>query len=369
VPRTRTATLIALLGITALLVAACGGSGGDETTVEKPTVPEGAVAVVGDEVITQEQFDSLYNVAVKQTEQNGQEAPAAGSEEETTLKQQVMQSLFQNAVISQEAAQRDITVDDATVDERITQFKDECCEGKDDEFATYLEELGVTEQEVRDQFVLQAESQELYDQVTKDVTVTPEDAEQQYEQDKETRYTTARSREVAHILLDVAPEGESTDADCKKAEEVIAELEAGGDFAELAKKYSADPGSKDTGGVYQITDDENWDADFREAAFALETGELSGPVKSQFGCHVITARTDIEDATTQPFADVQAQIESELLEQKKSEAAITWFEDAEKSFLERSAFAPGYSLPPTQAELDAEAGLDGEETGTGEGEE
>ncbi len=365
---TRITALLALLGIAALLVAACGGSddGGSATsTVEKPTVPAGAVAVVGDETITQEQFDSLYNVAVKQAEESGQPVPEEGSEEETLLKQQVLQSLVQNSEIRQEAEKRGIEVDQAAVDEQVTAFKAECCEGKDKQFETYLTDLGVTEQEVRDQFVLQQQSQKLFDEVTKDVTVTPEDIEAQYELDKETRFTTAESRQVAHILLDVKPKGESTDADCKRAEEVLAELEGGGDFAALAKKYSADPGSKDTGGVYDITNDENWDADFREAAFALETGETSGPVKSQFGCHIITARTDITPASTQPLDDVRQQIEDELLQTKRNEAAVAWFEEMEASYAPRTAFAAGYSLPPVEGE--ATEGETTGETGTGEG--
>ena len=82
-----------LLVIAALAVAACGGGGSGDG--EKPTVPSGAVAVVGDQTITQEQFDRLYESAVAQGEANGQKAPAAGSAEETTLKQQVLQALVQ----------------------------------------------------------------------------------------------------------------------------------------------------------------------------------------------------------------------------------------------------------------------------------
>jgi hypothetical protein len=95
----KTLSLVALLAALALLATACGGS--DDAKSEKPTVPAGAVAVVGDETITQEQFDALYTSAVKQGTANGQTAPKKGSAEEKTLQQQVLQSLVQNAEIEQ----------------------------------------------------------------------------------------------------------------------------------------------------------------------------------------------------------------------------------------------------------------------------
>ena len=147
-----------LLVLVALVIAACGGSDGGSdggaTTVAKPEVPAGAVAVVGDETITQEQFDELYDTAVKQGEAGGQPAPEAGSEEETTLKQQVMQALVQNAVIRQEAEERNLAVDPAKVDEDLAGFKEQCCGGKQKDYEKYLKDNGLTEAGLRDQFGL-----------------------------------------------------------------------------------------------------------------------------------------------------------------------------------------------------------------------
>lgn len=346
--------LLALLA--AVVITACGGSdgGSDEggtTAVEKPTVPAGAVAVVGTETITQEQFDELYASAVKQGEASGQTAPKEGSEEEKTLKQQVLQSLVQNAEIRQEADARGIKVDDTQVQDDIEAFKLQCCEGKDTKFETYLKDQGLTIAALEDQFALRQQAQALYDDITKDVKVTEDEAKKQYETDKDERYTTARSRKVAHILIDVKPKGESTDADCARAEEVLKEVEANpGDWKALVKKYSADPGSKDTGGEYDITDDENWDADFREGAFGLAAeGDITDPpVKSQFGCHIIKALGPITDATTQPFDEVKQQIIDELTQTKKNEVATTWFEGVQKDYAAKTAFAAGYELPPAQ---------------------
>ena len=338
--------LALLVAVLAVLVVACGGSGSSE---EKPTVRAGDVAVVGGETITRQQFDDLYKAAVAQGVASGQKAPKKGSAEEKALRQQVLQVLVQNAVIRQEAASKGIEVDKKKLADDIKAFELQCCQGKQAKVAEYLKAQGLTEQQLSDQLAMRQQAQGLYDSLTKDVKVTDEEARKQYEKDKQALYTTARSRKVAHILLDVAPKGKSTAADCEKAKEVLALVKASpGDWKALVRKYSADPGSKNTGGVYTITDDQNWDADFRKAAFALgATGDLTDPpVKSQFGCHIIKALGPIVAAVEKPFDSVKKQIVDQLLQQKKNDVATKWFEGAQKDYEAKSAYAKGYSLPP-----------------------
>ena len=352
-PMRKALSLVVLLATLALVVAACGGG---DSAPEKPTVPSGAVAVVGDQEITQAQFDQLYASAVKQGEANGQTAPKKGSAEEKTLKQQVLQSLVQNAEIAQEAEAKGIKVDDKKIQEDLKAFKAQCCQNKQKAYDKYLKDQGLTEAQLLEQFTLRQQAQALYDDITKNVKVTDEEAQKQYDKDKATKFTTAESRKVAHILLDVAPKGKATAADCTKAEEVLKEVQANpGDWKALVKKYSADPGSKDTGGEYTITNDQNWDADFRKAAFALKnTGDITDPpVKSQFGCHIIKALGPVTPATVQPFKDVKQQIIDELSQTKKNEAATKWFDGVQKQYAAKSAYAKGYSLPPQQTATDA----------------
>jgi parvulin-like peptidyl-prolyl isomerase len=345
-----------LLVAIAVAVTACGGS---DSGSSKPTVPSGDVAVVGDQPITQAQFDELYASAVKQGVANGQTAPKKGSAEEKTLKQQVLQSLVQNAEIQQEAKAKGIKVDDKKIQEDLKAFQAQCCQSKPKAYEKYLKDQGLTEEQLIEQFTLRQQAQALYDDVTKNVKVTDEEAQKQYDKDKKTKFTTAESRKVAHILLDVAPKGKATDADCVKAEEVLKEVKANpNDWKALVKKYSADPGSKDTGGEYTITNDQNWDADFRKAAFALKnTGDITDPpVKSQFGCHIIKALGPVTPAKVQAFKDVKQQIIDELSQTKKNEAATKWFDGVQKEYAAKTGFAKGYSLPPQQTASTSTAG-------------
>jgi peptidyl-prolyl cis-trans isomerase C len=96
-----------------------------------------------------------------------------------------------------------------------------------------------------------------------------------------------------------------TEEEAKKIEE---QLKKGADFAELAKKESKDPGASDGGDLGFFTKDQMV-PEFSAAAFALEPGKISAPVKSQFGWHIIKVE---EKRPRKPpeFAQVKAQIEN-----------------------------------------------------------
>jgi peptidyl-prolyl cis-trans isomerase C len=102
-----------------------------------------------------------------------------------------------------------------------------------------------------------------------------------------------------------------------KAKEILAKLKAGGDFAELAKTESKDPGAADGGDLGYFTEDQMV-KEFAEVAFKLEKGALSDPVKTQFGWHIIKS----EDKRSKPlpsFEQVKDQIESYLVRKSQAE--------------------------------------------------
>jgi peptidyl-prolyl cis-trans isomerase C len=103
------------------------------------------------------------------------------------------------------------------------------------------------------------------------------------------------------------------------AKAISAELKKGGDFAAIAKEKSKDPGSKDTGGDLGFFTKDQMVPEFAEAAFKLDKGQVSDPVKSQFGWHVI--RVD-DKRTKQPptFEQVKDQIENFV--QRKAQAEL-----------------------------------------------
>lgn len=136
------------------------------------------------------------------------------------------------------------------------------------------------------------------------------------------KYSTAEQREVSHILVQVA--SDASDADKKAAEARAKKLAdqarvAGTDFAALARTNSDDAGSKAAGGSLGWLTKGGMPGAFDEAAFAMVAGEVRGPVKTDFGWHVIKV-DQLRGGTRQPFEAVRAQLEQELLEGDRERA-------------------------------------------------
>jgi peptidyl-prolyl cis-trans isomerase D len=114
----------------------------------------------------------------------------------------------------------------------------------------------------------------------------------------------------------------------KKALDVLAEARSGKDFAELARKYSDDTGSKEKGGDLDFFTRERMVKPFSDAAFAMEAGEISEPVKSPFGWHLIKVEA-IQEAKEPVLTDVADEIRSKL---KKDAAISLAFDRSEEIF-------------------------------------
>jgi peptidyl-prolyl cis-trans isomerase D len=141
------------------------------------------------------------------------------------------------------------------------------------------------------------------------VTVPAADVQRYYD-DNITQYQTPEQIRASHILLKT--EGKDEAAVRKQAEEILAKAKApGADFAALAKQYSEDDGSKVKGGDLDYFGRGRMVPEFEMAAFALQPGQISELVKSQFGFHIIKL-VDKKAGATRPIAEVRAQIEQQL---------------------------------------------------------
>ncbi len=134
-------------------------------------------------------------------------------------------------------------------------------------------------------------------------------------------YTQGEERKAAHILIAVKPDARDEDkaAARKKAEDLAGQVKAApGRFAELAKLHSQDPGSAAQGGDLGSFGRGTMVKTFDDAVFAMKPGEISGPVQTEFGYHVI--RLDaVTAAKTRPFDEVKAQIETDLKRQRAAQ--------------------------------------------------
>ncbi len=145
-----------------------------------------------------------------------------------------------------------------------------------------------------------------------------------YDAQKAQRFTVPGQRKASHILIRF---GSDAAAAQTQANEVVAKIKAGGDFAALAKQYSGDPGSKDKGGELGWLGRGMTAPEFDTALFALaKAGDVSAPVKTKFGWDIIRL-DDVRPGHVQPFDD--AGVQAKLLETYRSKAAAKEYEDAE----------------------------------------
>jgi len=343
--------IVALLAALALAMAAvgCGGDGGDDGT--EVEVPADAIAVVGDKEITKAEYDRLLASAEKTYEAREQEFPAAGTPEFAQLRNAIVRSLVEQAQFEIAAQELDVTVTDADVDKRLDELKEQFFQGDEQKYKDELEAQGLTEEQVKSDLRTRLLSEKVFEKVTNEVEVTDEDVQKYYE-DNAAQFETPASREVRHILVKSKA----------RADQLHAQLEGGADFAKLARQYSTDPASKKEGGKFTAQQGATV-APFDKVAFDLDTGELSEPVKTQFGWHIIEAVGDIKEKSTQDLSAVEEQIRSTLLEEKKNTRINEWIEELRARFEDQTAYAPGFE-PPPPAETTTGEGDTGGDTGT-----
>lgn len=318
--------LLLTSALVALGLAGCGG-GGDK-------VPADAVAVVDGEDIARRDFDAVISQAKTSYKNQKRAFPAAGSQEYQTLRNQIVQFLIQREQFEQEAADLDIEVTDKQVNARLAQVQKQYFGGDKKKYEKQLKEQGLTDRQVRNDLRAQIISEKLFAEVTSDVKVTDKQVEDYYEKNK-AQYSQPESREVRHILL-------KTKA---RADEIYQQLQNGGNFAALAKQFSQDTGSKANGGKLTISRGQTVAA-FDKKAFALKKNEISRPVKTEFGFHVIQALSAIKPAKVTPLKDVKESIKQQLQQTKKNESMTKWVEDLKKDYEDKVSYAVGFTPPP-----------------------
>lgn len=129
-------------------------------------------------------------------------------------------------------------------------------------------------------------------------------------------FTTPPQVRARHILIGVSGSGSEEGEALKKAEAILARIRAGEDFGKLASELSEDPGTKARGGDLGVLGPGKTVPAFEKAAFALKPGEVSGPVKTPFGYHIIKV-DERQEPTLRPFESVRQMIHVRLARERQ----------------------------------------------------
>ena len=256
-----------LLGVLAVGLVACGSEGED------------VVARVNDEDITRAEFQNMYDQIIQQ---------ASMSPDETqTIEYQkaVLEMMIDSLLIRQEADRLGADLSETTITAQVEAYIQSY--GGQEQFEASLEAAGLTEDDLRRSIKNQLAQQFLSEYAATETSVTemPED------------YAL-----LEHILF--------AETDETTATGVYERVMAGEDFAALATEYSIDPGSAQSGGSLGWSPTRAYVPEFKAAADALAVGDVSEPVLSDFGWHIIRKVDEAKKGDT--IADLPAELQTTL---------------------------------------------------------
>jgi parvulin-like peptidyl-prolyl isomerase len=331
--RVKSRLLLLFLVVPALLAAGCGGGGAAQTSDDD-------IATVGSLHIGKARFVDEMNRARVRLKAQKQPFPKQGTTEYEQLKAQAIWLLVLEKARELEANKLGIDVTDQQVTERITSIKKDQFGGSEAKFQKELKKEGLTEAEtraiVRDLLVSQA----LTTHITEDVKVSDGAVKKYYDEHKADYPPT---REVQYIL--VGKDKKETTADLvaqkkdpkkdkdaakqvaaayddpeKVANDIYNQLKKGAKFAALAKKYSHDDTTKNTGGKLTAKKAELVPK-FGDVAFEMKTGSVEKFETPEYGWFVVKANGPVKETTQK---DVAETIRQTLLQEDQNDAITEW---------------------------------------------
>ena len=285
----------AALATLALLFASCSG----ET--------DELAAKVNGTAITLEELNMNIDSAKDQFAAQGRPVTDADAE---NFRSDVLEKLVSDVLLFDYAMENDYAVEDEFFENEIAGIEAQF--GSRDEFLSALTEQGFTEERLRDEIRIGLTIDAMLEaEVLSDISVTDEEIEAFYIDNPE-YFKSPESITASHIIVTLGPE-ESDDAKKKAREKIEAirqEIVDGADFAEVAMEKSEGPSAPRGGSLGTFTRGQMVPP-FEEAAFALEPGELSDIVLTDFGYHIILVDEKIQDGM-QPLDEVRSQIRQYL---------------------------------------------------------
>jgi len=238
----------------------------------------------------------------------------------------VVDELVMRQLIVQKMDEQGLTVPDEDVQAEVDRITSNF--GSPEKLQEALEQYHMTLERLQEEIRIDLAAKKLIEQT---VEVTDDESRDYFEKNKE-QYQIKEEVTARHILVDTQ----------EKAEELLAQLKDGADFAELAKKHSVDPGSRDQGGELGSFPRGRMVKEFEEAAFDLEVDEISDIVQTTYGFHIIqvTARQEAREVA---YDEVAEQIIDELTQEKASAKRAEYLQELRDEA--RIKYASGYEPP------------------------
>lgn len=285
-----------------------------------PFYAKGPVALIDGVEVPAERFNFI-------AERRAQQVPGGMPGQMVEIyKKQTLDMVIDEFLIERKIATDKVEVTPEDVDKAFNEFKTRF---NDDEiFKQFMEHNKIDEKVIREDISKDVALRKMIAK-TSDVEISDEKAKAFYEENKQ-RWEEQEEVSARHVLFKLEPGADEATAKAAqtKAEDVAKKAKGGEDFAELAKAQSECP-SASRGGDLGFFPKNRMVPEFAEAAFKMKKGDISAPVRSQFGWHVIKVE-DHKDARTVPYEEVAEQIKLQLQAGVMREAITKLLEDLKK---------------------------------------
>ena len=274
--------LIVVLTVTAVIVTV------------NPRVPaglrEGVIATVNGEEIEEEEYNQLLDyylselrVSYDLTDDTLNKDMGTGMTLLDSLKLEVLDIIIVNQIIAEKAASNNIEVDEGELEELYEENHLRLME-EDEDYKKMIEDNKIDGDFIKAQMRKNLLGYKYKTFYLDKVEITDATARAFYDENGELFHM--EEIKARHILVDEE----------QLAKDIIKKIDEGEDFAELAMEYSTEPGAQESGGdLGYFSRDVNFVPEFKEAVFALEVGQVSEPVKTEFGYHIITVEDKVEE--------------------------------------------------------------------------
>lgn len=227
----------------------------------------------------------------------------------------VVQALIIDNVIEQEAKKQNVSVSDKEIDAEV-----KAQEAQYGGTAALESALKSSNMEMAD-FKASVKTYLLTQKLMEPTLDITDEKLKAYFKENKTSYDTEKQVKASHILVE----------DKKTAEKVEALLADGEGWDKLAKKYSTDTSNSSEGGNLGYFDKTTMDEDFANAAFSMKEDEISKPVKSSYGYHIIKV-TGIKEAKDATYEDVKKEVRAAYVNEQMNANYATWLADLEKDY-------------------------------------
>lgn len=301
--------MISLLTLAVFIFAGCG---------------KNIVATVNGEKITRDELTRQVNELKEMYEKQGIDFNGdTGQTLMDSLEKDMLEQMIDTRIMLQEARKLG-KLEPQDVQDKVGPLKEQF--PSEDDYKKFLSQVNLSEKDVA--YILH-----LQEEITKDVAPPTEDDLRKYYDENKELFSQPEQFEVRHILffVDDGTKGlpaQHSDAEARQmADDVIAQLNNGGDFAGLAREKSEDTGTKADGGLYTATE-LGTVTEFYEAAATLSEGQYTRePVKTDYGYHIIKLEKAIP-AGQEPFEKVKESLAGKLSDQAKQEKFNQFMQEA-----------------------------------------